>query len=71
MLNVDDFTACGWETALQEVDAPGDYYSLSQAFSEAANQAMDEERLTHGRVLRLLADVCSMMLSPDSKKRTV
>ena len=66
MLTLDDFEACGWKAALQEVDIPGDYYSLSKAFFGAANQAVKEERQTHGKVLRLLADVCSMDLSPDS-----
>ena len=66
MLTLDDFNACGWKAALQEADAPGDYYSLFQAFFDAANQAAKEEKQTHGKVLRLLADVCSMGLSPES-----
>lgn len=66
MLTVDDFNACGWKAALQEVDAPADYCSLTQAFLGTADRAVKEERRTHGKVLRLLADVCSMGLSPDS-----
>ena len=37
-----------------------------QGFSAAARQAMDEGRQSHGKVLWLLADACSPMLSPKS-----
>jgi hypothetical protein len=37
-----------------------------QALSAAARQAMEEGRQSHGKVLWLLADACSMMLSPKS-----
>lgn len=37
-----------------------------QAFSAAARQAIEEGRQTHGKVLWLLADACSMTLSPKS-----
>ena len=42
------------------------YSFISQAFSAAAKQAIDEDRQAHGKVLSLLAGACSMMLSPDS-----
>ena len=66
MLTLDDFNACGWQAAIDGVDCPYDYGSLSSAFSDAANRAQQEDRQTDSKVLRLLADVCSMQLSTDS-----
>ena len=66
MLTLDDFNACGWQAAINGVDCPNDYGSLSSAFSEAANRAQQEDRQTDSKALRLLADVCSMQLSTDS-----
>lgn len=37
-----------------------------QAFSGAARKAIEQGRTAHGKVLWLLADACSMMLSPGS-----
>ena len=37
-----------------------------QAFSAAARQAISEGRNAHGKVLWLLADACSMRLTPES-----
>ena len=64
-LTVEDFAGCGWKAALAEA-AREDYYSMSEAFSSAAKQAIDEDRQAHGKALWLLADACSMTLSPDS-----
>ena len=66
MLTFDDFNACGWKAAVDCLDCPYDYGSLSSAFSDAANRAQQEDRQTDSKVLRLLADVCSMQLSTDS-----
>ena len=65
ILTVEDFAGCGWKAALAGV-AREDYYSMSNAFSSAAKWAIDEDRQTDGKVLGLLAHVCSMMLSSDS-----
>ena len=62
---MEDFAGCGWKAALAGV-AREDYYSMSNAFSSAAKQAISEDRQVHGKVLGLLAHVCSMMLSSDS-----
>lgn len=60
-----DFRDCGWKDVLSKTSREG-YPSMWQAFSAAARQAMDEGRPSHGKVLWLLADACSMMLAPNS-----
>lgn len=60
-----DFRDCGWTDVLSKTSREG-YPSMWQAFSAAARQAMDEGRASHGKVLWLLADACSMMLAPNS-----
>lgn len=60
-----DFADCGWKDVLARATREG-YSSMWQAFSAAARQAIEEGRQTHGKVLWLLADACSMMLSPKS-----
>ena len=59
------FSASGWKGALESASREG-YSSMWQAFSSAARIAIDEGRNEHGKVLWLLADACSMMLSPAS-----
>ncbi len=65
ILTSEDFSGCGWKDVLAGSDRE-DYSSISQAFSDAARQAISEDRQAHGKVLSLLAQACSMMLSPDS-----
>ena len=65
VLTVEDFSSCGWETVLAEVDRK-DYSSIHSAFFNAAKQATDEKRQAHSKALWLLADACSMMLFPAS-----
>ena len=65
ILTVRDFAGCGWKAALAGTTRE-DYYSMSNAFFSAAKQAISEDRQAHGKVLELLAHVCSMMLSSDS-----
>lgn len=60
-----DLRNCGWKDVLSKTSREG-YPSMWQAFSAAARQAMDEGRASHGKVLWLLADACSMMLAPNS-----
>lgn len=60
-----DFADSGWKKTLTGVAYDG-YSSIWQAFSAAARTAIDEGRNEHGKVLWLLADACSMMLSPSS-----
>lgn len=66
-VTVEDFHACGWKEALQEVAADDFGYSvLWTALSNAARSAMEADRRTHAKVLWLLADASSMMLRPSS-----
>ena len=60
-----DFRDSGWKDVLSKTSREG-YSSMWQAFSAAARQAIDERRPSHGKVLWLLADACSMMLAPKS-----
>ena len=64
-----DFRDSGWKDVLSKTSREG-YSSMWQAFSAAARQAIDERRPSHGKVLWLLADACSMMLAPKSVNET-
>lgn len=64
-LTVEDFVGCGWIEALDGV-ARKCYSSTWITFSDVAKQAFEEGRRSHSKVLQLLADACSMMLSPES-----
>lgn len=65
VVTVQDFADCGWKAVLTSTTREG-YSSMWQAFSAAARQAIEEGRQSHGKILWLLADACSMMLSPKS-----
>ena len=61
-----DFAECGWKTFLSE--CKGDSYStISQAFFDASNKADLEGRKGHGKALWLIAQACSMMLTPSDR----
>lgn len=64
-ISIDDFLASGWKQALGQASREG-YSAMWQAFSAAARSSIDQGRNEHGKVLWLLADACSMMLSPSS-----
>ena len=59
ILTVEGFAGCGWKAALAEA-ARKAYYSIREAFADAAKQAIEEDRQAHGKVLSLLADACLM-----------
>ena len=61
---VDAFKECGWEAVFNDVSYRG-YASLSDALHKSATMAACENREAHAKVLRLLGEACSMMLSPD------
>lgn len=65
-ISTQDFADSGWKEALAQVSREG-YPSMWQAFSAAARTAMDEGAEVRGKILWLLADACSMMLSPSSQ----
>lgn len=60
-----DFHSCGWQVVLAAA-TQGGYPSMSQAFSATARQAAEDGHGAREKVFRLLADTCSMMLSPRS-----
>ena len=63
--NIEDFRKSNWEAAL-DVTARTGYSDFWQTLSTAARAAVDAGRFSEGKVLWLLADVCSMMLNPES-----
>lgn len=65
VITPEHFSASGWQEALASASRDG-YSSMWQAFSSAARTAIDDGRTEYGKVLWLLADACSMMLSPAS-----
>jgi hypothetical protein len=60
-----DFAKCGWQAILDSTTRDG-YLSMWQSFTAAAKQALEDERKSDGKIYWLLADACSMMLSPKS-----
>ena len=65
ILTFEDFAGCGWKKVLANADR-NDYSSIYFAFSDAAKRAINEDHQVLGKVLSLLAQACSMMLSSDS-----
>lgn len=65
-ISAQDFAGSGWKGTLAQAPREG-YPSMWQAFSAAAHAAMGEGNDERGKVLWLLADACSMMLSPSSQ----
>ena len=63
---LDAFEDCGWESVLDDVLDRG-YTSISQALHEAATKSYNQGNEARGKVLRLLAEACSMMLSPQKR----
>ena len=63
---LDAFNDCGWQTVLGDVSDES-YTSMSQALREAATKAYDVDNRARGKVLQLLAEACSMMLSPEKR----
>lgn len=64
-ISLDDFVASGWKQVLGQAPREG-YSAMWQAFSAAARSSIEQGHNEHGKVLWLLADACSMMLSPSS-----
>lgn len=64
-ISAQDFADSGWKEAISGTPREG-YPAMWQAFSTAARDAIEQGRHEHGKVLWLLADACSMKLSPSS-----
>lgn len=69
IVSAQDFVDSGWKSALDQASREG-YSAMWQTFSAAARSAMEEGRNEYGKVLWLLADACSMMLSPSSQNQS-
>lgn len=65
VVSAQDFTESGWKDAITQATREG-YSAMWQALSAAARRAIEQGRNEHGKVLWLVADACSMMLSPSS-----
>jgi hypothetical protein len=65
-ISAQDFAGSGWKDAIEQATREG-YSAMWQALSAAARAAIEQGRNEHGKVLWLLADACSMMLSPSSQ----
>lgn len=65
VISAQDFADSGWKDAIAQTSREG-YSAMWQALSAAARSAIEQGRNEHGKVLWLLADACSMMLSPSS-----
>lgn len=65
IVTAQDFLECGWKSSLADIEREG-YSAMWQALSSAARTASEDNRPSHGKALWLLADACSMMLSPKS-----
>ncbi|CAI8788864.1 DUF4209 domain-containing protein [Pseudomonas sp. IT-P171] len=67
-ISLEDFHASGWKQVLGEAAREG-YPAMWHVFSDAARNAINQSRNEHSKVLWLLADACSMMLSPSSQNQ--
>lgn len=61
--DIEDFRRADWRKAIDSSDREG-YSSIWQSLSAAARTAIEAGQIAEGKVLWLLADACSMMLSP-------
>ena len=59
-----DFKECGWEKIFDSLPRQ-DYSAVSERLYEASMKADDAGNQSHGRVLWLLGEACSMMLVPE------
>jgi tetratricopeptide (TPR) repeat protein len=64
-VTIEELRNSGWREALASGDRKG-YFSMLQSLSAAADLAIGKGLLQEGSGLRLLADACSMMLTPSS-----
>ncbi|VVP44845.1 hypothetical protein PS865_05058 [Pseudomonas fluorescens] len=65
IVTAQDFTGCDWKNTLASQEREG-YSLMWHAFSSAGRKASEGDRPSQEKALWLLADACSMMLSPES-----
>lgn len=66
-ITAQDLVSCGWEDVLRGLNEQG-HMAMENAFRKAAKVAFEQDRTTDGHALRLLAELCSMMLSVTDSK---
>lgn len=66
-ITLQDFEVSGWKEAVDQALSEN-YPMLSQSLSEAAHIAIELGQLKTGKILWLLADACSMVLSPSKDR---
>lgn len=59
---IEDFRACNWKAATVDED----FGCMSAQLSSLARKALDDGHLSEAKILWLLADASSMILSPES-----
>lgn len=64
-VTAEHFANSGWKAAIESANREG-YSAMSSALSSAGREAMDADEPAKGKVLGLLGDICSMMLTPAS-----
>lgn len=67
-VSLEDLRTSGWKFAVTGV-ARESYSSMGQGLATASQKAVEAGQPQHGKVLRLLADACSMMLEPSSSNQ--
>src|SRR5690606_5309728 len=65
VVSLEDFKNSGWKPALDATQREG-YSAMWQTLSTSARSSIDQGCPEQGKVLWLLADACSMVLSPES-----
>jgi hypothetical protein len=65
VVGVDDFRDSGWQAAVIASKGKG-YVGMSEALADAAQSATEAGKASVGKVLWLLSNACSMMLTPSS-----
>lgn len=60
-LSIEDFRRCGWQKAIEGADNQ-DYYPMNLSLRAASDQAIEAGKRGERKVLKLLADACSLRL---------
>lgn len=63
--DIEEFKKGGWKKVLSKIANEG-YVAMWKALSSEARQAIENRELASGKILWLLADICSMALAPKS-----
>lgn len=62
---IEDFQRCGWKDIINDAKDHR-HLTLWTMLSDAARKSMEDDKIVEGKVLWLLAEVCSMALKPAS-----